>query len=253
MNLRRLLGAFAALLLSAAAARAADAPAIVLFDEAHGQKFTVSGVGELDLSGLGKVFQKRGFVVSANAMPFRQGSFDTVRAVVISGPFTAIEGAEAAALAAFVEKGGRVAVMLHIPFPVFGLLHALGVAGSKGVLMEREGVIDGNPTDFAVRRLVAHPLMAGIDHFDVHGAWGVGKMDGRSEVIASTGATAWIETTGDRAPSPGEGVGSIGVVAVTKIGKGEVAVFGDDAIFQNKFLVGDNATLARNLATWLYQ
>ena len=34
-------------------------------------------------------------------------------------------------------------------------------------------------------------------------------------------------------------------------GSGELAVFGDDAMFQNRFLTGQNLELAHNLAAWL--
>ena len=41
------------------------------------------------------------------------------------------------------------------------------------------------------------------------------------------------------------------VVAAGELGQGAFIVFADDAIFQNRFLTGDNVTLARNLAGWL--
>jgi len=41
------------------------------------------------------------------------------------------------------------------------------------------------------------------------------------------------------------------VAVAGRSGKGRFVVFGDDAIFQNKFLTGDNLVLGRNLASWL--
>jgi hypothetical protein len=41
------------------------------------------------------------------------------------------------------------------------------------------------------------------------------------------------------------------VVVAGGIGSGEFLIFGDDAIFQNRFLTGNNAQLARNLVSWL--
>ncbi|MBW1897757.1 MAG: hypothetical protein JRI61_01710, partial [Deltaproteobacteria bacterium] len=36
-----------------------------------------------------------------------------------------------------------------------------------------------------------------------------------------------------------------------KWGAGHFVVFGDDAIFQNKFLIEENALIGKNLARWL--
>ena len=44
---------------------------------------------------------------------------------------------------------------------------------------------------------------------------------------------------------------SFAVVLAGHRGRGWFAVFGDDAIFQNQFLVGGNLALATNLVTWL--
>jgi len=41
------------------------------------------------------------------------------------------------------------------------------------------------------------------------------------------------------------------VVVAGKLSSGRFVVFGDDAVFQNKFLTGDNLILGRNLAAWL--
>jgi hypothetical protein len=46
-------------------------------------------------------------------------------------------------------------------------------------------------------------------------------------------------------------VGSFGVVVSGDLGNGRFIVFGDDAIFQNKFLDNSNRQLAKNLARWL--
>jgi hypothetical protein len=35
------------------------------------------------------------------------------------------------------------------------------------------------------------------------------------------------------------------------MGKGRYIIFGDDALFQNRFLVGENLFLAGNLVAWL--
>ena len=44
---------------------------------------------------------------------------------------------------------------------------------------------------------------------------------------------------------------SYGILVVGQRGRGRFAVFGDDAIFQNRFLDASNRKLAQNLAGWL--
>jgi hypothetical protein len=44
---------------------------------------------------------------------------------------------------------------------------------------------------------------------------------------------------------------AFGVVIAGRSGRGGFVIFGDDALFQNKFLVEGNAALAKNLAKWL--
>jgi hypothetical protein len=44
---------------------------------------------------------------------------------------------------------------------------------------------------------------------------------------------------------------SFGVAIAGTYGKGKYVVFGDDAIFQNVFLKGENMALGKNLARWL--
>jgi hypothetical protein len=56
---------------------------------------------------------------------------------------------------------------------------------------------------------------------------------------------------GDMKLSKGDIVQSFGVVVQGTHGAGRFVVFGDDAIFQNKFLDASNKQLARNLARWL--
>ncbi|HXQ23784.1 MAG TPA: hypothetical protein VN812_19045, partial [Candidatus Acidoferrales bacterium] len=52
---------------------------------------------------------------------------------------------------------------------------------------------------------------------------------------------------------PGDAVQSFGVLVAGQLGLGRFAIFGDDALFQNQFLMGGNVVLARNLVAWLTQ
>jgi hypothetical protein len=68
---------------------------------------------------------------------------------------------------------------------------------------------------------------------------------------ALTSASAWIYLNGNRRFDQGDARQSFAVAVAGQPGKGRFVVFGDDAVFENKFLAGDNLTLGRNLAAWL--
>ena len=64
--------------------------------------------------------------------------------------------------------------------------------------------------------------------------------------------SAWLDLDRNRVyDAGGEPGGSWGVGVAGSLGKGRFVVFGDDAIFQNRFLEGGNEHLGRNLARWL--
>ena len=48
-----------------------------------------------------------------------------------------------------------------------------------------------------------------------------------------------------------DAVQSFAVAIAGQSGSGRFVVFGDDAIFQNRFFKGNNQVLGRNLARWL--
>ena len=72
-----------------------------------------------------------------------------------------------------------------------------------------------------------------------------------SRIVASTSPKAWVDLNGDKKLSDGDVVQSFGVVAVGEVGAGRFVVFGDDAVFQNRFLDESNRQLAKNLSRWL--
>ncbi len=223
----------------------------VLFDQGHGQRFLVEKKGDLDLSGLATVLQEEGLNVLYRRGPLRGEDLEGIDAFVISGPFAPFTTGEVSMIMEYLRGGGRLSVMLHIGHPVLPLLQALGVAVSAGVVNERENTVAGNPLDFRVTRLEPHPLHENLERYALYGAWGLDTAGGSARLIARTGTRAWIDTSRDRAHSPDEPEGPVGVVAAGQVGKGSFVVFGDDAIFQNRFLEGENLSLARNLAHWL--
>jgi len=119
------------------------------------------------------------------------------------------------------------------------------------VIRERENVIGGDPVNFRVTRFEPHLVTRQLVAFSIYGGWALNNLDNGAIVIARTGPESWIDLNGDRVLGQGDAVQSFGVAVAGRLGQGQFALFGDDAIFQNQFLKDGNLTLARNLVAWL--
>jgi Domain of unknown function (DUF4350) len=238
------------LLILLALTSVADA-ATILFDQGHGQRFVVGDSGPLQLSALADLFRGQGAHVAARTGPLTDVALAATDALVLAGPFAPYSAAEIDAIAGFLDRGGKLAVMVHIGPPLTGLLHRLGVSFSNGVIRERENVVDGDPLNFRVTRFEHSPLTASVRQITLNGVWALMGTAANTEIIARTSPEAWVDLDGNRTLSPADAVQSFGVAVVGRLGQGEFVVFGDDALFQNKFLDGDNSLFARNLALWL--
>lgn len=221
----------------------------VLFDNAHGERFKISENGPLHLSGLVEVLRKTGATVATLEQPMSDAALAGADSLVISGAFTPLSADEIAAVNRFMQRGGKVAVMLHIAPPLAGLLDSLHVTYTNGAIKERENILDDDPQKFKVTRFREHPLTQGLQEITVHGAWGVINSDAGARVIASTTHNAWVDLQRDGVQRK-ENTASFGVVVAGDVGKGGFLVFGDDAIFQNRYLEQYNRPVAQRLAEW---
>ena len=174
-----------------------------------------------------------------------------VEALVISGPFVPLEPDEVKAVLTFVVGGGRLALMLHVGQPLQGLLEALGIQYSRGPVHETAGLIGGRDLDFSVTRFAPHPVTDGLGSLSVFGCWALKNFSPQASEIAGTGATAWLDSDGNGRLSPGEPVGEHAVVVAGTLDEGAYVVYGDDAVFQNRFLDEYNRDPGRRLARWL--
>ena len=224
---------------------------VVLFDQGHGQTFVIEQRGDLQLSGLAVLFREAGFEVKAGRQTITPALLSGVDCLVISGPFSPFTAAEASTIRNFIERGGRVAVMIHITPPVMKLLGEFGIVSTNGAVNEVKNVLGGGGKDFSVTRLEPHPLTKGLKRFSAYGAWGLKPERGNAKIIAKTSPGSWVDLNRNGRFESGDGQGEFGVIIAGTLGKGEFAVFGDDAIFQNRFLKDDNLLLGKNLVKWM--
>lgn len=246
--LRSCIAVFALLLWSGSVC-AGDSDVRILFDQGHNQRFLIEEQGDLQLSKFADIMRGSGARVTSTAKALSDDTLQDATALIISGPFEALRPAEIEAVVGFIRRGGRLAAMLHIGSPFAGLLARLDLDHSNAVLHERSRVIDLD-MNFRVADLTASPLFAGLTHFSVYGCWALDPGNAATS-IAKTSAGAWVDLDGDNTLSRGDVVGAFSVAVAGRQGDGAFVVFGDDTLFQNRYLDEQNSRLAANLAAWL--
>lgn len=222
---------------------------LVVVDQGHGQRFRIEDQGELQLTRFAGLLRGHGLEVRAVSAALDDATLGAASGLVISGPFQPLSPEEVEAVVRFVRRGGRLAVMLHIGTPLADLLHRLDVDISNAVLHERRHIIDSD-LNFLVTGLPVSPLFTGISGFSVYGAWALNSA-APGTVRAGTSNEAWIDLNGDGSLSKGDAVGSFSVLISHMLDSGGFVIFGDDALFQNRYLEGENSRLAANLGAWL--
>jgi hypothetical protein len=238
-------------LLSLAVVQAGAKKRTVIFDQGHGQKFVIEKEGDLQLSRLSKLLKQEGYDVKVNAGQMNGAALNTADVLLISGAFQPFSPEEINAIIRFLEQGGKLSVMLHIPQPLTGLMNRLKVYASNGVIQEQENTINNAPKEFFITNMEKREITKGLKKIGVHGAWALMTDSTTARIIARTGPKAWIDLNRDGKFNETDARQSFGVVIAGTLGKGRYVIFGDDAIFQNKFLDQENMPLGKNLADWM--
>jgi hypothetical protein len=222
-----------------------------MFDQGHGQKFVIEKEGDLQLSKISGLLKEKGYTIKINAGRIDDLTLKNAEVLIISGAFQFLSPEEINAVISFVERGGKLCVMLHIPQPLTGLMSRLRIYASNGVIQEQENIINNQPKDFFITKMAKHPLTKGLKRIGVYGAWALMSESETAKIIARTGPKAWIDLNRDGGFNETDARQSFGVIIAGTLGKGEYIIFGDDAIFQNKFLNQENMPLGENLADWM--
>ena len=222
----------------------------VLFDQGHGQLFFIDREAPLDLSRLAVTFSQAGFSVDSSAVPLTSSLLAQYDALILSGAFESPDANEIAAIKEFINRGGKLAVMLHVGPLVVPLLNSLNVSVSSAVLHDTQWATNNTSSDFPITSLAGHLLFDQMKGFNLYGAWGLNPNDASVGIMAITQPSAWLDMNRNQVKGNNP-QGRFPVIVRGPIGLGEFLVFGDDAIFQNQFLVGNNLQLAKNLAQWM--
>ncbi len=150
------------------------------------------------------------------------------KAYILSGVTRNFTDEEVEEISKFVENGGKLVILIHIP------------PANLKPLLERFGV-EVSERPYEITEIIAVPteesiLTEGVNEIYMRGVFPV---NGSLFVVKK-----------DRTIVFGEAKG--GVAKFTKFGKGEVLVFGDDAMFLNSYIgKADNLRLAKNIAKWI--
>jgi len=239
------------LLLGAVSGPSWAAETVVLFDQGHGQRFLIQEKGALDLSVLADIFREQQAEVRSSAGRLTAETLAPVDVLVVAGPFVPLSREESAAIMKFLEDGGSLVVLVHIAEPLKPLFGPLGVGIAVLPVYEQKDIIGNQPRDFRVTELAPHPLTENLESFSMYGAWPLLNTVANIEVVASTSETAWIDLDRDGVPGGKDPIQAFPLVLSGKTGRGRFVVFGDDAIFQNRFMDDHNTRLAKNLSAWL--
>ncbi|NOZ59185.1 MAG: DUF4350 domain-containing protein [Euryarchaeota archaeon] len=218
---------------------------LLLVDYAHGEVFPPLDPRELGYSKLDEIFREAGYQVRVISEPLTEKELRRARVYLLAGPMSELSEEERAAVRGFVERGGRVVVLVHIASPLRGFLAEYNI--TLGWVLAEEVNTLGRPHDFVVRDVEGTGILKGVDSLSFHGAFSV-RAPGR---YALTSPNAWEDLNLNGVRDEGEPRGKFALIGIAKYGKGYVLVIGDDATLANRFIgEEDNLKLARNIAEW---
>lgn len=240
--------------------QASDHPIRVLFDEAYGERNTISWERALALSPdhpewfffgeLAKMLISE-FTLDRGVEPLTAATLKDFDAVVISSPTSAFTVEEIGALRDFVMRGGGLLVAQDSgPLPSEGgnqLAEAFGLRFHSGVLRSQYG--DWDPESFRVGVAQSgHPVVQGVDEFQMN--WGCSiEHTEEVDVLLQSDEHTWQDINGDKRRDSDEPGGPLTVAVAQRVGEGRIVFIADNA-FQDA-IWDPNRTLFVNGVKWL--
>ena len=218
---------------------------LLLVDYAHDEIFPPLDPRDLGYARLDDVFEDAGYRVEVISEPLTEKALRNAEVYLLAGPMSQLSEEERIALKSFVERGGRVIVLVHIASPLREFLGEYNI--SLGwVLAEQENTL-GRVHDFVVNDIGEDELFEGVGSLSFYGAFSVQA----PQSYAFTSPGAWEDLNLNGIREENEPRGRFALIGMAKHGEGYILVIGDDAPLANRFIdEEDNFKLARNLAEW---
>jgi hypothetical protein len=204
---------------------------LIIWDTSHTPVFGIENFKELVT-----IFGAHGLSVKAG----KDVRGVTAKCLILAGPSQAYSDEEIDSILNYVENGGKLIILIHIPpkINLDPLLLALGFNVSNSILIDENGSTTITATSFEKSMItegVNRLMFFGCYHTD--------------NAIASCDCFADLD--GDKIADEEER-GKYGVVGYKKFGEGEVLVITDDAVLMDGLSNhGDNKRFAENIAKWV--
>lgn len=220
---------------------------IVLFDVAHMEIFGPKNTSQLGQSAAVARMRKAGVRVVATHDPYTPAMLKDASAVVISGNMQPLSASELQALDQFMNKGGIVLVAVHVAPMDLNIAQLYGLSLSQTVLVTTNPGPGDDPKNLTCTGIEKSALTEGVSSVRVLGAWAVG-FQAPATVAVGTGSDAWLDEDGNGQITSADRQGPFGMIVERRVGKGELILSGDDAVFANLALAStDNVRLLDNI------
>ncbi len=211
---------------------------VVLWDDYHSGVFP-----PWEFSKFGKIIENKG-----GKIIYLTEGIENVKgkALIICGPKRMFTREDIEKIKDFVENGGRVLILVHIPpsINLGTLLSELGFSyGSAVVYQIKDGKFSQDIVVKVFNGEFKQNLFKEVEKITVYGGFYI------NNAIACADGYADINKDGILSE---EEKRYYGIVGYKKIGRGEVLVITDDAMFLDRYISSaDNTKFAENIAEWL--
>lgn len=223
----------------------------VVFDMGHREIFGAEDTSELGQSQAIARIKAAGFDVTINNDLITAEDLAEASGLIIAGPMTALSDQEYTDITAFMERGGTVLLTIHVPYPVLKVPAHWGLpVGTEIVMSEGPTANPQQPSVFMTDQVAQNPITEGVGVVLIMSGWPVAAASESAQIVVSTSDQAWLSGPGDQQPVRPEAtpLGTYGVIGVANVGRGQIIVSGDDAVFANIAInEASNAKLLDNI------
>jgi hypothetical protein len=222
-----------------------------VFDMSKGEIFPPYGETVNSYSIFYGLLLKNGFDTIFNENQLNEETLSDVNVLIFAGPMKKFDPKEIDIIRNYVQNGGNLLVLTHIPSPLVDLMREFNITISDYVAAESQNRIIPSSLDFYVTDFENHTITKGISNFAVFGSWSI-KSSGSANTVAWTSDSAWSDVKKNmKFDNDSEKHERLGIVSTLQFGKGKVVIIADDAVFLDKFIdTADNRLFGENIILW---